>query len=598
MNAKAYFPVLTHHRKGELVFSEGASGQTAYIVRRGEVNIVKHAGAQGQVVLKTLGPGELFGEMALITSNPRSASVVAASDVELEVLDRHTFGDKVRSDPEFSVQMVRRLAAMVPDTQAKLLKHFEGAAAIRDAQAPAAPSWWERLTGLGGDRGLAAGFEPAHVRIEQDQSDRLLTLGASTVTLFVLAGILASFWIEVDQMAQAAGRLVTERPPLSVQSVEAGVVRQVHVLEGQRVRKGDRLVTLDPTMTDADYNTVRTQWMAAQAQMRRVEAEINGVTTFAPSGDRMEDSLQTGVLQARQQQHRSTLASHEADITALQRQLASRQTELPAAERQVEASRQLAAVRKDLFDKEREAYQRDGVYRLQYLDAQRNLATAERDLTALRGQIDSLQAQTTARMAQRDAYISDWRSRLGQEQTQQTRELARLGEQLRKMDRSQTYTTLVAPDDGVVLSIKTKVPGTVVRSADTVVDLVADDSRLQVEVDVNPRDIAHVKAGRPADIKFDTLPYVRHGSLQAEVIRVSEDTFERTLNNTPGPVYRARLKLTGAGGNETALRDTPAGFRLQPGMTLSADILAGRRPLSAVVFYPVAKALGNGLREP
>jgi HlyD family secretion protein len=158
----------------------------------------------------------------------------------------------------------------------------------------------------------------------------------------------------------------------------------------------------------------------------------------------------------------------------------------------------------------------------------------------------------------------------------------------------------VAPDDGVVLSIKTKVPGTVVRGADTVVDLVADGSSLEVEVDVNPRDIAHVKSGRSADIKFDTLPYVRHGSLKGEVLRVSEDTFERTLNNTAGPVYRARLKLMGidASGNGSTLRDTPAGFRLQPGMTLNADILAGRRPLSAVVFYPVAKALGNGLREP
>lgn len=175
----AYVPRMAAHRKGELIFSEGASGQNAYIVRRGEVQVVKHTGSQGQVVLKTLGPGELFGEMALITANPRSASVVAVTDVELEVLDRDTFAQKLRSDTEFSVRMVQRLAAMVPDTQDRLMKHFEQTGTGRSEVAAPRLSWWQRLTGLGQAQALHAGFEPAHVRIEQDQSDRLLGPGQS-----------------------------------------------------------------------------------------------------------------------------------------------------------------------------------------------------------------------------------------------------------------------------------------------------------------------------------------------------------------------------------------------------------------------------------
>jgi HlyD family secretion protein len=595
-NSQAYVPQIARHRKGELIFSEGSTGQTAYIVRSGEVNVVKHAGAQGQVVLKTLGAGELFGEMALITSNPRSASVLAGTDVELEVLDRQTFGNKVRIDPEFSVQMVRRLAAMVPDTQARLLQHFEQTSATQQAAISVKPkSWWERWSGLGheGEDSLAAGFEPAHVRIEQDQSDKLLTLGAGVAAALVLGSVVASFFIEVDQIATTTGRLVTVKPPMSVQTFDAGVVREVKVREGDAVKKGQVLLTLDPTATGVDLSTARQHWSAAKAQLERAQAELQGRSTFPSSGILAEDMQQRSLLAARQQQHQATMAGFDADLVSLRRQLKSREEELVSVRQQLELSMQTARTRKEQYDKEREAYQREGVYRLQYLDALRSQNAAERDVANLAGQAESLVAQVRARESQRDAYLSDWRVKLQQEILTSTREHVRLGELLKKLDRSHNLMLITAPDDGVVLSLKAKLPGTVVRGADTLVDIVAKDSELEVEVDVLARDIAYVKAGRSTEVKLDALPFVRHGAVQGEVRLVSEGTFEHTLTNTPGPVYRARIKLGNNG-----LHDTPHGFRLVPGMTVSADIKAGRRPLSAVVFYPVAKAVGSSMREP
>lgn len=344
---------------------------------------------------------------------------------------------------------------------------------------------------------------------------------------------------------------------------------------------------------DATLDTVRAQWQAASAQRQRVQAEISGQLRLAPTGHAREDAWQQRLLLSHRQQHLATLAGHDAELAALQRQLASREAEIAPASQQLQVSRERADIRQELQEKEQEAYQRNGIYRLQALEARQALGAAERDLTGLRGQIDHLRAQLTARQAQREVYLSTWRARLEDEESQHAREQARLGEQLRKLERSQQLMTLVAPGDGVVLAVRAKVAGTVVRAAEPVVDMVADGSALEVEVDVQPRDIAHVKAGRQADIKLDTLPFVRHGSLQGTVLRVSEDSFERTLNSAPGPVFRARLQIT-----DNRLHDTPPGFALQPGMTLNADIVAGRRPLSAVIFYPVAKALGTGLKEP
>lgn len=149
---------LQSYKKGEVIFTEGSSGGEAYIIHIGEVDILK-SGAGGQaVVLRTLGVNEMFGEMALITSNPRVATAVAKTDVTLEVINRNAFGLKMQSDPEFAMQTVRRLAGMVPEAQARLV-----AQARADAENAA------KSMEKAGDKDDVDEFAPDFVQIEQER---------------------------------------------------------------------------------------------------------------------------------------------------------------------------------------------------------------------------------------------------------------------------------------------------------------------------------------------------------------------------------------------------------------------------------------------
>ena len=96
---------------GEKIFLEDDLGDFLYIVRSGLVNIVTYG-----KVLEDVGPGGIFGEIAMVDTGPRSASAMAAIDSEVIVVDRDAFLDLVRSQPKFALTVMQALAGHIRRT--------------------------------------------------------------------------------------------------------------------------------------------------------------------------------------------------------------------------------------------------------------------------------------------------------------------------------------------------------------------------------------------------------------------------------------------------------------------------------------------------
>lgn len=90
---------------GEKVFLEDEPGRAMYIVRSGRVDIITYG-----TVLENVGPGGIFGEMALIDDGPRSAAAIASVDTEVAAIDKAAFLELVRRQPEFALAVMRLLA--------------------------------------------------------------------------------------------------------------------------------------------------------------------------------------------------------------------------------------------------------------------------------------------------------------------------------------------------------------------------------------------------------------------------------------------------------------------------------------------------------
>jgi CRP-like cAMP-binding protein len=102
-------------KKGDVVFREGDDGNEAYIVRSGYVSILK-TDADKEVELATRGPGEIVGEMALIDDSPRSATLAAKTDIELEIITRTSLKEMMQDLPDPIVTIVHQLLERLRDT--------------------------------------------------------------------------------------------------------------------------------------------------------------------------------------------------------------------------------------------------------------------------------------------------------------------------------------------------------------------------------------------------------------------------------------------------------------------------------------------------
>ena len=305
------------------------------------------------------------------------------------------------------------------------------------------------------------------------------------------------------------------------------------------------------------------------------------------------DSLPDELFVARRENYRATLTSHNEDINNLASQIAAKERERADLERQLGMLREITKVREEFATKERDAFMREGQYRVQYLEAQRTQAATERDLGSVKSTAESLAVQLRSKRATREAFVGDWRAKLNQELVTTSREEARLAEQLKKADRANRMIEMVAPEDGVILTLRTKSQGVSVRAGENLAEIVPDNAPLELELDVSPRDIGRIQPGQDVSIKIDTLPFVRHGSIDGKVRLVSGDAFDKTLTGQPGPSFRVRAQL-----GASKLRHLPEGFKLQPGVTVTADVLTGSRPVITYLLYPLMRDVQTALREP
>src|SRR5207249_7964863 len=98
-------------------------------------------------------------------------------------------------------------------------------------------------------------------------------IGASIVAVFCLSLLWATFG-SVDIVATATGKIVPGGRTKLIQPFETGVVRAIHVRDGQTVRAGDVLIEIDPTMTEADNERQKSDHIAAELDVARLRAAL------------------------------------------------------------------------------------------------------------------------------------------------------------------------------------------------------------------------------------------------------------------------------------------------------------------------------------
>ena len=538
-------PTTKNFQAGDYIFKEGETGGYAYLLEEGSVEIVKLT-PKGLSVLVTLQKGTLFGEMAIIEGGLRSAGAKAVTFVSVKEIDSSDFLAYIRGKPQVALNLLKRMSFNLRETNKKLTDAMRENEANRSVVEVADEGNKEKNT-----------KDFTSVLMDPDAIYEAPISKAKVFSSFLLLGIiffvlLFSILSHVDITVSSRGKFVTSVPNVEVQAARSSVVTEIAVKRGDRVRKDDILVTLDPSEVGSDQKVMSTKLRSARQRIKRLVLEEKALQGLDLSNSKIRQ-----------------LDGGNKEI------LAKRINEYDSIKNLIDVNKKQVALKEEVMNAHEELFRKGAGSKIGFLQAKDNLLAVTKVLS-----------ESESKLSQKVAGIV--------EQLEKEREIeVQLFEEMKSLNKLEKKSAVRAPVDATVLDIPASSVGTIVREGEVVIKLVPRDVPLVLEVDVDPKDIKDLKVGVPVSVKLDALPFQQFGDIKGTLVYLSEDTFSEDLNGEKKPVYRARVDLEAKSVQRMRNRAD-----LTPGMLAKADFRVGERRLITYFTNPIVRGLNSALREP
>ena len=396
----------------------------------------------------------------------------------------------------------------------------------------------------------------------------------------------------VDEVAVAPGKVIAADKTKVIQPAEVGVVRRILVADGQVVKAGQVLIKLEAAATATAAETARTReaLMAARLEAARHDALAHAARGIAPSPSMKSPSgagrtlieAETRAMTSQYQEHRARLAALDAEVAKRTAEAASVQElanklaqTLPIAQRRAQDYKNLV---KQNFISEHG-----------YLEREQTRIEQERDLAFQEARVRELNAGIEETRRRRDSLIAEFERTAVNVKVDADKRAALLEQELVKNRTREKQQVLTAPVDGTVQQLAVHTVGGVVTPAQALMVIAPSDYEAEVEAVLENKDVGFVKIGQHAEVKVETFPFTRYGTLPGTVSYVSQDA---APDEKRGLLFQARVKLERA-----TLRVDERDVRLSPGMAVTAEISTGKRRVIDFFLDPIRKVANEGLRE-
>ena len=637
----------------EYIFREGESAAYAYVIKSGTVEITKHS-ADGEQVLAELVAPTIFGEMALIDGNPRSAGARAKENTVVTEVTAESFKTYLSKNPEAAIRIMKTISENLRKSNQVVAKYERTEAA--ENVSPLTQNFTEKASN-------EFEIDDTDAIYEKGPSKPLLTVVLTLLTFFIGSVIFASL-SQVDTTISARGEFMTATPNVVVEASASSVVKSVEVSRGDKVVKDQIIAYLDDTVVtvnlkknqekiDNIYQSLVGLHMEQMLidNIEKFNSNLKLDSFYEAAIDKLNlqnnsakfYELYSVTLLKKVLEYSEKIKSFDAKLNTARNEYQSSKELLEISKKQTEIKTELARAKKELYDRQvgtlsdiltkqteikarqaavqKDLYEREIVSLSQYLTSRDTLLNAQKSefnskasttkleldyllakdavLNAEKAQFNAktstikLEAAITTQTADKQAFIASWTSKLNAEITAKNEEVTQLKQEKIKLSRLVDNIIVRSPAEGIVLDIPAVSRGGIVSEGEAIVTLVQSNQPLFLEVDIDPNKIPDMKLGLKVSVKLDAMPFQEFGGLDGELIYVSNDTFNQSLAGDKGVFYRGRVKTEGLEGT-----DMPSDFILSQGMLATADILVGQRPLISYFTYPIMNAFEESFKEP
>jgi len=412
------------------------------------------------------------------------------------------------------------------------------------------------------------------------------------IVAFVFIGGWASV-AGIDEAVVASGTVTVDTYRKTVQHLEGGIVRQIHVRDGDTVRQGDLLVELDETQARASYLVNYRRYLGELARLARLEAELQGLEAIefpeALLSARLTEGRAARVMTTEEREFTTRREALDGEISVLRQRIGQLEERIAGLEAQRRARLSMISSVREELDSVGKLVARELMPAAELRPLERSLAEAEGQAGELRATI----AATRIEIGETELRIIQLKRELEREVAASMREtignVDALEEEMQALEVTLRRKRVLAPVSGTVINLQVHGEWTVLSPGEVILDLVPEDEPLVVEARVRPQDIDSVTTGMLADVRFTAFSFRTTPVVEGEVVFVSADSLED--RQTGEPYFLTRIVV-----KEEQMAEL-GDVALRPGMPAEVMIKTGERTPMQYLMKPLTDAIARSFTE-
>lgn len=406
------------------------------------------------------------------------------------------------------------------------------------------------------------------------------------MALFIIIAIVWANWAELDEITRGDGEIIPSSQLQVVETLEGGAISEILVHEGDLVEKGQILFRIDDIRFSSSFKENKVRQYELIAKAARLQAEADNKDFIEPN--EFPEEYQSMIFQEKNL-YVTRKAEMKAQLGGLEQQVAQRKQELKAAQSQEKQLRRSYGLLKRELDITKPLLAEGVISEVEFLRLKRQLNDLQGELSGVRLNVPRIESTLQETKQNLDGAELQFRNEARRELNEVVAESARIKEALTGMNDRINRAEVKAPVKGTVKQLLVNTVEGVVQQGDELLNIIPWEDKLLVEAKIKPSDIANIAPGQPAVIKVSAYDFSIYGGADAQVIFVSASTI---LDEEGESYYLVRLE-TDKPYLQTGTKELP----LIAGMTVSVDILTGKKTVMDYLLKPVLKAKNKALTE-
>ncbi len=451
-------------------------------------------------------------------------------------------------------------------------------------------------------------FMPAVLEIQETPPSPIGRAIIWTIMLLFVLTLVWGYFGKLDVVAVAPGKIIPSDRVKTIQPLEIGKINTIHVKEGQYVQEGDVLITLDTTATEADATRFEQQLYSLGLQKTR-NTEFQKIldTGDSRSNEWLQNSLSefNDVYDSHNQNNEQAFSKNEVNNQhqllveqineydhrkeTLLNELEKRQSEKQSIKATVIKLERTLPLITERVDSLKKLMKKDLVARDQFLSLEQERIEQEQDLQALKAQHREIIASINEINSQLKTLKAEVQKTNLQELNETSIQISSIEQELIKANKRNHQQVIYSPINGTVQQLAVHTIGGVVTPAQELMLIVPEQSVLEVEALVLNKDIGFIEEGQVAEVKIDTFNFTKYGTIDAEVINLSNDAIS---DENLGLVYMAKILI-----HKTKMQVNNKLVNLTPGMSVNVEIKTGKRRVIEYFLSPLLRYKQESIRE-